>query len=234
VALRSIIKSVAARVLPSPLYCAVAQVRRELRACHLHRIGKRKAKSYSGRRDLRLNVGCGPTTRAGWINIDLCLSLPDVLPADLRRDLPFSDSTVIMVYGEHIFEHLEYPTEAFRFLSEALRVLQPNGLLSLGVPDAELALQDYIAKDSGSFDGASSIQPDWCDTPMHCINYVFRQGNEHKYAYDFETLRSVVEKAGFRDVKRREFNADLDSEPRRIGTLYIDARKPRSRMIVVD
>jgi hypothetical protein len=60
---------------------------------------------------------------------------------------------------------------------------------------------------------------------MHCINYVFRQGNEHKYAYDFETLRDVVEKAGFRDVKRREFNADLDSEARRIGTLYIDAKK---------
>jgi predicted SAM-dependent methyltransferase len=46
-----------------------------------------------------------------------------------------------MVYGEHIFEHLEYPTEAFQFLSEVLRILQPNGLLSLGVPDAELALE---------------------------------------------------------------------------------------------
>jgi predicted SAM-dependent methyltransferase len=152
--------------------------------------------------------------------------LPDVLPADLRRDLPFSDSTAIMVYGEHFFEHLEYPTEAFQFLSEALRILQPDGLLSLGVPDAELALENYIAKDTGSFESDGSRLPDWCDTPMHHINYVFRQGNEHRYAYDFETLSRVVERAGFRDVKRREFNVDLDSEARRIGTLYIDARKP--------
>jgi predicted SAM-dependent methyltransferase len=162
------------------------------------------------------------------------LSMPDVLPTDLRRDLPFSDSTATMVYGEHFFEHLEYPTDTSQFLSEALRILRPNGLLSLGVPDAELALKAYVAKETWSSECVGAIRPDWCDTPMHCLNYVFRQGNEHKYAYDFETLRRVVEKAGFRDVKRREFNPDLDSEARRIGALYIDARKPGSKMGTID
>jgi hypothetical protein len=160
VVLRSIIKPVAARVLPNQLYCALAQVHRELRACHLHRIGKRKARSYRDRQDLRLNVGCEPTTRAGWINIDLFLSLPDVLPTDLRRDLPFSDSTATMVYGEHFFEHLEYPTEAFQFLSEALRILQPNGLLSLSVPEAELALKAYISKETWSSECVGATRPD--------------------------------------------------------------------------
>jgi len=37
--------------------------------------------------------------------------------------------------------------------------------------------------------------PKWCDTPMHCVNYLFRQGREHKYAYDEETLHRVLHAA---------------------------------------
>jgi predicted SAM-dependent methyltransferase len=139
-----------------------------------------------------------------------------------------------MVYGEHFFEHLEYPTEAFQFLSEALRILQPNGLLSLSVPEAELALKAYISKETWSSECVGATRPDWCDTPMDSLNYVLRQGNERKYAYDLETLRRLAEKAGFLDVERREFNADLDSEARRTGTLYIDVRKPGSKMGRID
>jgi predicted SAM-dependent methyltransferase len=65
-----------------------------------------------------------------------------------------------MVYGEHFFEHLEYPTEAFQFLSEALRILQPNGLLSLSVPEAELALKAYISKETWSSECVGATRPD--------------------------------------------------------------------------
>jgi hypothetical protein len=87
------------------------------------------------------------------------LSMPDVLPTDLRRDLPSSDSTATMVYGEHFFEHLEYPTDTSQFLSEALRILRPNGLLSLGVPDAELALKAYVAKETSPLSACPSAAP---------------------------------------------------------------------------
>ncbi len=60
---------------------------------------------------------------------------------------------------------------------------------------------------------------------MHNINYHFRQGSEHKYAYDFETLSKVLIQTGFIQVQKSEFDPNLDSEHRKIGTLYVNAFK---------
>lgn len=68
--------------------------------------------------------------------------------------------------------------------------------------------------------------PDWADTHMHQVNYLLHQEHEHKYAYDRETLGLILEHAGFVQVNRREFDPALDSESRRIGTVYMNARKP--------
>lgn len=35
---------------------------------------------------------------------------------------------------------------------------------------------------------------------MDIINHIFRQDHEHAYAYDFETLRFVLKKAGFNRI----------------------------------
>jgi hypothetical protein len=60
---------------------------------------------------------------------------------------------------------------------------------------------------------------------MEHINYAFRQGNEHRFAYDFETMKHILEKSGFIEVKRRDFNYELDSDERKLGTLYVEAIK---------
>jgi hypothetical protein len=61
---------------------------------------------------------------------------------------------------------------------------------------------------------------------MHNLNYHFRQGREHKYAYDFETLAQILSMGGFASIVRRPFNPNLDDERREQGTLYVDAKKP--------
>ena len=63
-------------------------------------------------------------------------------------------------------------------------------------------------------------------TRMEHINYHFRQGGEHRFAYDFETLKYVLEKAGFIQVRRRDFDPLLDSRDRELGTLYVEGFKP--------
>jgi len=50
--------------------------------------------------------------------------------------------------------------------------------------------------------------------------------NEHKFAYDFETLKYILEKSGFVQVKLRNFDPSLDSKDSGLGTLYVDAIKP--------
>jgi predicted SAM-dependent methyltransferase len=223
--LRSTAKQVVVRILPHDLYVALARVRWEIRAERAHRIGRKKAKRLLEQRDLKLNVGCGPVVKPGWVNIDLFPQSPEVLPIDLRRDLPFSDASASIVYAEHVFEHLEYPDEAHHFLGEVYRVLQPDGLLSLAMPDAEASLKAYAINDAEFFERDRGFHPDWCDTPMHHVNYTFRQGNEHKYAYDFATLSRIIVDAGFCDVERRQFDAAFDSEGRKVGTFYLCGRK---------
>jgi len=180
-----------------------------------------------------LNLGCGAKRKAGWVNIDLRKDAD--LQLDIREKFPFSDNSASIIYSEHFFEHLEYPTEVRHLVSESLRVLEPGGVFSVGVPDAEQTLLRYasgalpaLLKEWSQDENLQWFPPWVWSTPMHLVNYSFRQGSEHKYAYDFETLARVLTEAGIIKVRRREFDLDLDSVDRRDGTLYVDGCKPAS------
>jgi hypothetical protein len=71
-----------------------------------------------------------------------------------------------------------------------------------------------------------SWHPSYCTTRLEHINDNFRQHGEHRFAYDEETLRKVLEGAGFHDVEKVTFDPSLDSSHRKIGSLFMNARKP--------
>jgi predicted SAM-dependent methyltransferase len=206
------------------------ELRQEWRIQRFHKASLKKAHRFQGRSHLKLHLGSGPKYKPDWVNIDLRPNAD--LQLDLREDLPFETGTVSLIYSEHLFEHLEYPGEVVHLLCESLRVLEPGGIFSVGVPDAGETLMQYARGDlphllkAWSLDERLQWFPPWVwATPMHCVNFFFRQGREHKYAYDFETLALVLRDAGFADAKRRDFSSEIDSEDRRDGTLYVDARK---------
>jgi hypothetical protein len=66
---------------------------------------------------------------------------------------------------------------------------------------------------------------------MELVNAVFRQGAEHKFAYDAETLMLDLRAAGFSAVQRQAFgksfaeDALLDTPERASESLYVEARK---------
>jgi predicted SAM-dependent methyltransferase len=191
--------------------------------------------------EIRLNLGSGlrPKPSPAWVNVDLANTAD--LHLDLREPLPFSDDSVTEIYSEHFLEHLHYPnqddsasweveapgrpSEVMSFLRECHRVLRPGGVLDVVVPDAESIINEYCVRRDVPFPADRWWGPKWCDTPMHCVNYVFRQGSEHKYAYDEETLRSVMMSAGFEHVARRAFNPLTDADNHEIGSLCMVARK---------
>jgi predicted SAM-dependent methyltransferase len=183
-----------------------------------------KAKKLLGTAPAKLNCGCGPVVKAGWINIDVGKNAD--LQLDLREKLPFPDNSVSYIYSEHFFEHLGYPDDAGMFLKESLRVLVPGGQFRVGVPDTEWPLVAYVQDDENYFRFVKETwHPEYCDTKMHHINYHFRQGLEHKYAYDYETLANILRQAGFSKIEKSEFDPELDSKHRKIGTLYVNAFK---------
>jgi len=204
---------------------ALRDLSTELKIKAKHRRSCRRAKRYAGQTGLKLNVGCGPNKKPGWVNIDLFCRDSD-LQLDVRERLPFADNSVELIYSEHLFEHLEFPRDTSLFLAESLRILAPGGTFSVGVPDTEWPLQAYVNDEKEYFEMSRRLwHPEWCDTRMHQINYHFRQIREHKYAWDFETLAKVLREAGFAEAVRRDFDESLDCEARKTGTLYVDAIK---------
>ena len=80
-------------------------------------------------------------------------------------------------------------------------------------------------------DGADRWFKHQYHTPMELLNAVFRQGPEHHFAYDAETLEFVLRHAGFENVTQRSFgvSADpvicLDIPERATESLYMEAVK---------
>jgi predicted SAM-dependent methyltransferase len=177
-----------------------------------------------------LNVGCGPKglRSPSWFNLDATRMDGVDLPWDAGRSLPFRRRRFRGIFTEHFLEHLP-EDEARVFLGECLRVLEPGGTLRISVPDGGLYLEKHHS------------DPSWLlerwggrfQTPMEVINRVFRQGSEHQYCYDFETLALRLREVGFEEVRRADFGQGADPElwidqpERRLESLYVEAKRPR-------
>jgi predicted SAM-dependent methyltransferase len=230
------------RKLPPSLRYAVRHLIDEIHIARVHGRSEKMAVRRYTSGGLRLNLGSGYHPKSGWVNVDLFAPTAD-LRLDLRRPFPFPDGSATYIYSEHVFEHFDYPnvyestgwdfqgtdrpSEALTFLSECRRVLAPGGALDLVVPDAEGMIGEYVRRADTPAPLEGWWGPRWCDTPMHCVNYLFRQGREHKYAYDEETLRRILETAGFDDVVRRLFDPAMDAPNHEIGSLCMMSRKRR-------
>ena len=101
-----------------------------------------------------INIGGGAWVRLGWYNADTRHSLDGGARAqlDAASRLPFGDGTIGLVFSSHFFEHVDDAAAANLF-KESFRVLEPGGVLRIGVPDFALALRRNAAGDDAFFDG---------------------------------------------------------------------------------
>jgi predicted SAM-dependent methyltransferase len=90
-----------------------------------------------------LNLGCGSHFHPNWTNVDFVSTGEGVLAHNLRTGIPFDDCTFDVVYHSHVLEHFP-KDEAPYFLYECLRVLKPEGVLRLVVPDLEQIARCYL------------------------------------------------------------------------------------------
>lgn len=85
--------------------------------------------------------------RNEWTNIKFSVlpfpSTEYVLSCDIRRPLPYPDSTFDAVYTNHVLEHLT-PEEGRFFASELFRVLKPGCICRVVVPDLERNCREYL------------------------------------------------------------------------------------------
>ena len=100
----------------------------------------------------KLNIGCGPYPIDGYINIDKNPRWkPDVV-CDVRKGLPYEDSSIDEIWASHFCEHLTYD-EFMDFMDEAWRVLKKGSRCVITVPLNERATIDHkMTLSEGSLD----------------------------------------------------------------------------------
>jgi len=148
------------------LRLSIRNLLNEIEIFRSHQRGVRQARNISCQPHLKLHIGCGPKPKQGWVNIDL--SPHADLTLDMREPLPFRNNSCLMIYSEHFFEHLDYPSHAKQFLRESLRVLEPAGIFSVGVPDTSWPLGEYAGtrRDNWFKISKERWHPAWCQTEM--------------------------------------------------------------------
>jgi predicted SAM-dependent methyltransferase len=164
------------------------------------------------RREVLINVACGPQRLEGFVNLDVRPSGPDVIAWDSRRALPLGDGMARGIRIEHFVEHLETRAELPALLRDCRRALAPGGVLRIIVPDAERYLQAYCRGDLTGFHDLEVPIPFPSDLPtrMDVINHVFHQWHEHRWAYDYETMAHRLREAGFATVERSAYQSSRD------------------------
>jgi SAM-dependent methyltransferase len=194
--------------------------------------------------EMKLNIGCGTSGIPGWVNIDnsptiLLSRLPfgrrifhtphwpsDVRRADVRKRIPFSDSSVFYIYSSHTFEHFTYE-ESLAVAKECFRVLKPGGILRIVVPDLGIMVRDYLAeavnpKASHRFIGRLLLTGSARD--------VLHPGAHHKQMFDAASLVHLLREAGFPAPSVSAFGssripdiAAIELESRRSESLYVES-----------
>ena len=197
-------------------------------------IGKiiRGKKSFINRRRIKdldyLDIGCGPNIHADFINLDYSWSSKIDVCWDLTKtNLPFNDNSFKGVYSEHCFEHIPF-ADFKRNMKEIYRVLKPGGTLRLIMPDGEIYVDIYNRRKNG--EAIEMPYEEGYISTMHRINGIFRN-HGHMFIYDFNTVRIILEEAGFININKSKFkqgkNDKLlnDTEFRAIESLYVEATK---------
>ena len=201
-----------------------------------------------------INLGCGLSLAPGWINIDnspnarlskypwLRRSLwklgfisaehyavewpKEITIQDLRKRLPYPDSSIDFIYTSHLLEHLS-ASDAQKLVRDVFRLLKPGGLLRVVVPDLTIGARRYLESLQAK-PNAFQAAPDFLNW-MQLSRLGVR--DPHLWMYDRASLSWLLNEIGFANVvvcehkQGRMPDCDiLDNRPD--DSLHIEAEKP--------
>lgn len=211
---------------------------------------------------VRLNLGCGSVTPAGWQNVDYALGArlarlpvvgrlanglgliklrwdPSIVIHDLSRPFPWAPESVDAIYSSHTLEHFDR-ADGLRFLLECFRVLKPSGVIRIVVPDLATHVNRYL---SGVVRADGFLEDLDVLTGMGMVGLKRTLAPlvqyPHKCMYDQEALQRVVASCGFECRARKPFDSEipdisaLELESRTEGAAIVEGTRP-ARLIAVE
>jgi SAM-dependent methyltransferase len=174
---------------------------------------------------IKLNVGPSPIwDQQGWHTLDH--KTRDEADTSLQGDaakIPLNNDTCSTVFTSHMFEHIPH-VKLEKILLEFNRVLSKDGVLRILTPDLKKIAKAYVSEDQKFFDQAKledeNIRTDLGFGGMF-MNFIVSPGQDtalydrglnefiagyaHLYSYDFEMLKTLLERTGFYCVEQKGF-----------------------------
>jgi predicted SAM-dependent methyltransferase len=153
---------------------------------------------------IKLHLGCGKRHIPGFVHVDQ-VNLPHIDHVqDIRELGRFPDGSVSLIYACQVIEYFDRE-EVIVVLGEWRRVLAPDGVLRLSVPNFDILARLYQA----------GLKLDWLlgtlygKIPDGSGSFIY-----HRTTYDEESLRELLDKLGFVGIEkwdwRRTEHAQID------------------------
>lgn len=208
---------------------------------------------------LKLNVGCGLIAPRDWVNVDRSPALrvsrlpvinrlilrtglvssshnqrwpENVIVMDVTKGLPYASASVDTVYSSHMLEHI-YLDQAEQLIREFYRVLRPDGLCRLALPDGEALARRFIAElDAGVAHASLQYNQHLHGHPLTQPRGVERYlsgfiGAVHRWQPTPQLVESMLTAGGFQGVERRTFRVgscpDLETIETREESFFLEA-----------
>ena len=191
----------------------------------------------------KLNIGCGTDIIPGWINIDKFNGMGHgsvntkngaiVLNFNMLDELPLS-GCIDTIYSSHFIEHLSFQ-DAATFLKRCHKYMKKGGTIRLAFPDLELWINKYIQGDMNFFRKYKSLYLQGTGAETKGEIFIGQiHGWDHKWCYDYESMKHILSAAGFSGISRKKaFSSSIpdirkiepDREGRLMESCYVEAKK---------
>jgi predicted SAM-dependent methyltransferase len=159
-------------------------------------------------KSIKLHLGCGEKFIPGFIHVDSRkFSHIDYVASADKLNM-FKDNSADLIYACHILEHFKR-NQIEAVLKEWYRVLKPNGVLRLAVPDFEKLVEVYLKyKDLKLILGPLVGGQDYPE-------------NTHYVVFDFISLSEVLKKVGFKKIYRYDWRKTIHKDYDDFSQAYI-------------
>ncbi|MBT7899652.1 MAG: methyltransferase domain-containing protein [Candidatus Marinimicrobia bacterium] len=166
---------------------------------------------------MKINLGCGKNYIPGFVHVDLD-EHPHIDHRSNVKDLSFfENNSAELIYSSHTLEYFDRK-EVVDVLSEWYRVLKPEGVLRIAVPDFEAIVKVY--KKYNDLDHQGILGPLYGFWPYKStcdkIDTFY-----HKTTYDFNSLKKLLFTSGFSDVKRYAWENTIHKDYDDFSQAYI-------------
>lgn len=173
----------------------------------------------------RLNWGCGTITPFGWVNSDI-MPIPGVeVVADIRGGLPLPSESFDYIVSIHALPELTY-RELDGALAELHRLLKPGGVLRLGLPDMDKAIEAYRTRDVDYF----LIGDEVIHSPGGKMIVQLTWYGRSRSLFTFDFIKELLERNQYAPVSRCAFRETespfwgiTELDDRELESLFVEA-----------